>query len=125
MAGEHRPPLTPLPIPLTKDHHCCKKTAHGRRSRFLHKLFRGNDGNREVGEEHPHPIPPPLKKGGGGYYACAALMLRQDRPLPVADLARFRTSMTAARCSDYRWPMTSPHTPQPSYHPLPYALRRP
>src|SRR5882672_11074738 len=44
------PPLTPLPIPLTKDHHCCKKTAHGRRSRFLHKLLRGNDGNREVGE---------------------------------------------------------------------------
>src|SRR5437879_2570509 len=44
------PPLTPLPIPLTKDHHCCKKTAHGRRSRFLHKLLRGNDGNRVVGE---------------------------------------------------------------------------
>src|SRR5258708_39610198 len=44
------PPLTPLPIPLTKDHHCCKKTAHGRRSRFLHKLASGNDGNREVGE---------------------------------------------------------------------------
>src|SRR5258705_7131771 len=51
MAGEHRPPAhTLLPIPLTKDHHCCKKTAHGRRSRFLHKLLRGNDGNSEVGE---------------------------------------------------------------------------
>src|SRR6266404_6910170 len=33
--------------------------------------------------------------------------------------------MTAARCSDYRWPMTSPLIPHSSIHPLPYALRRP
>src|SRR6266478_3296043 len=92
MAGEHRPPLTPLPIPLTKDHHCCKKTAHGRRSRFLHKLLCGHDGNREVGEPkcdcpglqggegeksktagnspemcpRHSPGPAPIEEGGGG-----------------------------------------------------------
>src|SRR6266436_9888498 len=63
MAGEHRPPLTPLPIPLTKDHHCCKKTAHGRRSRFLHKLLRGNDGNSEVGEPKCHCPAPEGRRG--------------------------------------------------------------
>src|SRR6266404_5849452 len=80
MAGEHPPPahtLThspypfPLPIPLTKDHHCCKKTAHGRRSRFLHKLLRGNDGNREVAE--PICDCPALMEAGVGLRAISAL----------------------------------------------------
>src|SRR6266404_7445002 len=56
--GRASTPLTPLPIPLTKDHHCCKKTAHGRRSRFLHKLASGNDrgekGNSIAKCDCPH-----------------------------------------------------------------------
>src|SRR6266436_2269510 len=57
MAGEHRPPLTPLPIPLTKDHHCCKKTAHGRRSRFLHNLGSGNPAPQNPSLAPGFPLP--------------------------------------------------------------------